>query len=427
MTRSLEKSFGYLEKARKFIPALSQTFSKAPYSFVQGVYPVYLERGEGSHVFDVDGNEYIDYLLGLGPIILGYKYPAIDNAIKRQLESGITFSLPHPLELFVAEELSKIFPCAEMTKYTKTGSDAVTAAVRAARAITKRDKIAYCGSGGVWHDWYITTTSRNMGIPSFNKDLILTFEYNNIYSLEKIFDDNREQIAAVCVEPTVLSPPKEAFLQKVLDMAHKNDALVIFDEVVTGFRFSLGGGQKYFGATPDLAALGKGIANGMPLGAIVGKREFMKVFDEVFYSTTYAGETLSLAACAATIKELESKKVIEHMWDIGRSFMGGFNKLSREIGVNAECVGYPVRMRIDCRDEDGKDSYLLKSLLMQETIKRGILFHPSVTYVSYSHTDEDVQKTLEACNEALMILKKAMDEKNVKGYLEGEIIKPVFT
>jgi glutamate-1-semialdehyde 2,1-aminomutase len=422
----LRRSREYLGKAEHLIPALSQTFSKAPYSFVQGVYPVYLERGEGSHVYDVDGNNYIDYLLGLGPILLGYRHPSVDNAVKKQLESGITFSMPHPLELEVAEELSKIIPCAEMTKYTKTGSDAVTAAIRAARAITERDHIAYCGGGGVWHDWYITITSRNRGIPSFNRDLISTFEYNNIDSLKKIFEDHRNKVAAVCIEPTVFSPPKEDFLGQVKKLASENGAILIFDEVVTGFRFALGGGQEYFGVIPDIAAVGKGMANGMPLGAIVGKRDFMKVFDDVFYSTTYAGETLSLVACAATINEIKTKKVIEQIWGTGRMLMDGFNKLAKEVGVNAGCVGYPIRMKIECRDEDGKDSYLLKSLFLQETIRRGVLFHPGITYISYSHTKEDVQKTLEACHESLRILKKGIAEKNVKSLLKGEVAKTVF-
>ncbi len=186
-----------LKKATKLIPGLSQTFSKAPYSYVEGEYPNYVKSGLGSHLTDVDGNEFIDYVLALGPIILGYRYPSVDNAIKKQLKNGISFSIPHKLEVDVSEQICKMVPSAEMVRFTKTGSDAGTAAVRAARAITKRDKIAYCGTGGVWHDWFTAVTSRNEGIPKSIQKMTKKFTFNDIESLKKIFDNNGDQIAAV--------------------------------------------------------------------------------------------------------------------------------------------------------------------------------------------------------------------------------------
>lgn len=428
MRRPLKKSFDYLAMAEKLIPSLTQTFSKAPYSFVKGVYPVYAERGKGSRLIDVDGNEYIDYLCGLGPVLLGYCYPKVDNAVRKQLEKGITFSLPHPLEIEVAEALKETVPCAEMAKYSKTGSDVVTAAVRGARALTKREKVAYCGSGGVWHDWYTAITTRDYGVPKNTKKEIVTFEYNKIETLQKAFEDSPDEIAAVCMEPTMFEPPKGDFLRNAKDLAHKNGAVLIFDEIVTGYRFSVGGGQKLYGVEPDLAALGKGMGNGMPIGAIVGKSEYMRIFDDVFFSTTFAGETLSLAASLATIHEIQDKDVPSYTWKLGTKLMDGYNSIAREKNLDSviQCIGYPVRMRILCKDEKGNDSLLIKSLLLQEMIKRGILIHPSVQYISYSHDDTDIRETLEAFEEAAGVVDKALEQGDVKKYLEGEPARPVF-
>ncbi|MER3407318.1 MAG: aminotransferase class III [Nitrososphaera sp.] len=428
MPRSLKKSFDYLGKAEKLIPSLTQTFSKAPYTFVKGVYPVYADRGRGSKIIDVDGNEYIDYLCGLGPVVLGYCYPAVDDAVKRQLEKGMTFSLPHPLEIEVAEALERTVPCAEMAKYSKTGSDAVTAAARGARAITKRDVIAYCGTGGVWHDWYTAITTRDYGVPKSAKEDIVTFEYNKIETLKRIFEEKPDKIAAVCMEATMFEPPRDNFLQQVKDLAHKNGAVLIFDEIVTGFRFAVGGGQERYGVEPDIATLGKGMSNGMPIGAVVGKSEYMHIFDDVFFSTTFAGETLSLAASLATINEIEDKNVPDYIWKLGTRLMDGYNAIAREKNLDSvvSCIGYPVRMRILCKDSTGNDSLLIKSLLLQEMVKQGIFIQPSVQYISYSHTEEDVQKTLEAFNESLNIVGKALGEGNVQKYLEGEPARPVF-
>ena len=427
MKKNYKKSFKYLEQSRKLIPSLTQTFSRAAYTFVEGAYPVYAAKGQGSHFVDVDGNEYIDYLCGLGPIILGHKYPKVDKAIKDQLKDGILFSLPHKLEIDVAELLCKMIPSSEMVKFSKTGSGAATGAVRGARAITKRDKIAYCGSGGVWHDWFASIISRNQGVPEFNKDLILPFDYNDVDSLEYIFEKNQSQISCVFMEPTIFEKPTNSFLQNVKKLARENDSVLIFDEIVTGFRLANGGGQEYFGVEPDITVLGKGIANGMPLSAIVGKSEFMKIFDDVFFSTTYAGETLSLAAAHATISEFKEKPVIKKIWKNGNMLMEQFNAISKEHGLNIALTGYPVRMRLTCKDDDGNDSILMKSLLIQEMVSRGIFMHPGVEYISFSHNSDDVAKTIKSYNDAILIVKKALRENKLKSYLKGKPPKPVYT
>lgn len=423
----MKKSKKFLRRAKNLIPALSQTFSKAPYSYVEGVYPAYLSRGKGSRVFDVDNNEYIDYVLALGPIILGYSYPKVDNAIKRQLENGISFSMPHILEVELSEKIRSIIPGTEMVRFSKTGSDAGTAAVRAARSFTKRDNIAYCGTGGVWHDWFTILTSRNKGIPKILAKMIKKFSYNDIESLKILFENWHGEIAAVYIEPITLEYPKNNFLQKVKQLASKHGTVLIFDEVITGFRFANGGAQELLKIEADLVVFGKGIANGMPLGAITGKAKFMEEFNEVFYSTTYGGETLSLAAASAVIDELKEKPVIKHCWKLGKHLSSEFNKLAKELEVNVKMEGFPVRSSIVCKNANNEPSLLLKSLFYQETLRNGILFGPGAVFLSYSHSEKDIEKTLESCEASMKILKNAIKNNNVKKSLQGQVMKQVMT
>ena len=423
----LSKSFELFEKSKKIIPSITQTFSRGPYTFVEGVFPIYAEKAQGCHFFDVDGNEYIDYLSGLGPVVLGYSYPEVNNAILNQLKKGIIFSLPHKLEIELSELLCEIIPSAEMVKFSKTGSGAATGAVRGARAITKRNKIAYCGSGGVWHDWYASIISRNQGVPAFNQELILPFDYNDIDSLEFIFENNKDEIACVFMEPTIFERPANSFLQKVKKIAKENNSVLIFDEIVTGFRFANGGAQELFGVEPDITVLGKGLANGMPLSALVGKSEYMKIFDDVFFSTTYASETLSLAASKATVMEFKEKPVVKKIWENGAHLMEQLNKISIENSLNISFQGYPVRIKLTCTDSNGKDSILMRSLVIQEMVKRGIFMHPGVEYISFSHEKEDLEKTIHAFSDSVAIFKKAKDVDDFKELLEGKPIKPVYT
>ena len=426
LKRELVKSSEYWARAEGIIPAGTQTFSKGPTQFVKGVAPTYLQSGKGSHVLDVDGNEYIDYVMALGPITLGYSYPQVNEAIMRQLEQGITFSLMHPLEVELSELLIEIIPCAQMVRFGKNGSDATSGAVRVARAYTGREKIACCGYHG-WQDWYVGTTTRDKGVPKSVKQLTIPFEYNNIQSLEKIFAENKDEIAAVIMEPIIIDEPRNNFLEKVKKLAHSHGAVLIFDEIVTGFRLALGGAQEYFGVIPDLAACGKGMANGMPIAAVVGKKELMKEFERVFFSFTFGGEALSLAAAMAAIKEMREKDVIQHFWKQGKKLKEGYNKLAQKYGLAeyTQCTGLPAHAAIYFRDLNGQDSLEMKSLFHQEVIKRGILTM-GVHNLCFSHTDKDIEQTLEAYEDALRIIRQAIDEGDVERYLEGEKIQPVF-
>lgn len=388
--------------------------------------PIYLERGKGSHVFDVDGNEYIDYPGALGPVILGYAYPATIRAVEKQLRKGITFSLMHPLEVEVAELLAQIIPSAQMVRFSKNGSDVTSAAIRVSRAVTGRQKIATYGYHGA-QDWFIASTDRDRGVPPFNKELIFPFKYNQIETLEKIFQEHRGQIAAVILEPITLEEPRDRFLQKVQALARDNGAILIFDEVKTGFRVSLGGAQELYGVTPDLACFGKAMANGMPMAALVGARSIMKEFESVFFSMTFGGEALGLAACLSTIRELQQRRVLMMIARQGRKLMEGFNRQVQRLKLASVtgCVGHPSKSLIQFYDTPSTDALELKSLFQQEVIKRGVLFNGE-QMLTFSHSDGDVNRTLEVYQEALQILRKALESDSVQRRLEGKKLEPVF-
>lgn len=424
--RSLKRSLELKERASKYIPSLSQTFSKGPTQYVQGVAPVFLEKGLGSHVWDVDGNEYIDYPMALGPILLGHNDPVVNEAVRKQMEKGNVFSLPHPLEVEMAELLTGIIPCAEMVRFGKNGSDVTAGAVRAARAFTGRDLIACCGYHG-WQDWYIGTTTRNGGVPKEVRKLTLPFAYNDIAGLDKIFSGNPKKVAAVILEPFISDEPQDRFLEKVAALAKREGAILIFDEMVTGFRLSLGGAQEYFGVVPDLSCFGKGMANGYPLSAVVGKREIMEIFDEIFFSFTFGGETLSLAAAKATIKQIRDKNVIGHLWAQGQRLRDGYNVLAKEFGIhqNTQATGLPPRVVMTFKENNGSDSMIYKSLFQQECLKRGILFTGGQN-ICFSHSPADIDYTLRVYRTAMEILASAIVNFDAAQKLEGEIIRPVF-
>jgi len=338
----ITQSNAWYERARNIIPAGSQTFSKGVTQFVDGFAPKFLQRGKGVRVWDVDGNQYLDYIMGCHPIILGYADPDVNAAVAKQLEFGSTFSQMNPLEVEVTEQLIETIPCAEAARFGKNGADATTVAVRISRAITGRDHVAYCGYHG-WHDWYIANTDLNSGVPKFNQKLAHSFTYNDLDSLQKIFEDHPDQIACVIMEPLTVLEPQGDFLNEVKKIAHHHGALLIFDEIITGFRFAMGGAQELTGVTPDLATFAKGISNGIPLSAIVGKKEYMFALDKTFFSFTYGGDCLGLAAAKVCIPKLKREKVPEHLWSVGAVLKDGYNALAAQYGLEdfTSCVGYP--------------------------------------------------------------------------------------
>ncbi|MBN8569717.1 MAG: aminotransferase class III-fold pyridoxal phosphate-dependent enzyme [Ignavibacteria bacterium] len=420
----ITKSNEIFSRSEGLIPAHTQTLAKGPGQWIKGVAPKYLVKGKGSHVWDADGNEFIDYNMGIGPISLGYCYDKVDEAIKKQLEDGITFSLMHPLEVEVAELVKSVVPNTESVRYSKTGCDITTAAVRLARAFTGREKVLCCGYHG-WHDWYISVTDRNKGIPEAVKDLTYTISYNDIQS---VIDSIDKDTACVILEPFVFEEEKNNFLQDLRKICDENGTLLIFDEMWTGFRIAKGGAQEYFNVKADLACFSKAVANGMPISILTGRADVMQLLEkDVFFFTTFGGEALSLAATKATLNEIVKKNLPEVLDRQGKKLKDGYNQIVTELGMNyTSCSGYNCRTIMTFNgDISGCNPLEMKSLVQQEMIKRGVLwggFHN----MCLSHTDEDIEYTLKAYKEVLPILKKAVDEKNVKGYLKGEAVEPVF-
>ena len=417
----IAESDAWWARARGLIPAGTQTLAKGPGQHVAGVTPKYARRGRGSHVWDVDGNRYLDLTMGVGPLVLGYGHPAVDAAIRRQLDDGITFSLMHPLEVQVAEQIRALVPCAESVRFSKTGADVTSAAVRLARAFTGRSKVLCCGYHG-WHDWFVGTTDRAAGIPDPVKDQTYTFDYNNAESFLQAMDDD---IACVILEPMVFEEPQAGFLELLRERCTLHGALLIFDEMWTGFRLAVGGAQQHFGVRPDLATFSKAVANGMPLSVLAGRGDVMRLLDrEVFFFTTFGGEALSLAAAQATLDTLVSENVPAHLARVGSRIKDGVNGLAESLDLRGRvhCVGAGCRTLLTF---PGADPLLSKSLLHQELLRRGVLWSGSHV-VSAAHTDEDVDHLLGAYAESLPILKEALEAGDVKSRLLGTPIEPSF-
>jgi glutamate-1-semialdehyde 2,1-aminomutase len=410
------------QRAQGLIPAGTQTLAKGPTQFSNGVAPKYLRRGSGARVWDVDGNEFLDYNSGIGPIILGYCHPVVDEAIRRQLGDGITFSLMHPLEVELAELLRECIPNAESVRFSKTGCDVTSAAVRLARAFTRRERVLCCGYHG-WHDWYITVTDRNAGIPANTSGLTHTFNYNDIDSVIDAIDDGT---ACVILEPFVFERENGGFLAGLREVCDRHGALLIFDEMWTGFRCALGGAQQFFGVRADLSLFSKAMANGMPISAITGRRDVMSLFEkDVFFFTTFGGEALSLAASIACIKFIRGHDVTGHIAHMGQKLLDGLNGLIDFYSLDYVSVsGYPFRTIMNFSSSAG-NPLEMKTLMQQELIQRGILWAGTQT-LSFSHTEEDVQYTLDAFAASLSILKYAVETGNVRNQLKGDPLQPVF-
>jgi glutamate-1-semialdehyde aminotransferase len=426
MMRDLTSSRELLARARKVIPSATQTFSKGPNQWVRGVSSHYRSRGDGAWVWDVDGNKYLDYLMALGPIILGYNNGRVDDAVIRQVKDGPIFSQMHPLEVEVAEMLVDLIPCAEMVRFAKNGSDTTSGAVRAARAYTNRDHVAYCGYHG-WHDWYIGTTTRNKGVPAAVSALSHTFSYNDIGSLKKLFAEYPNGIAAVIMEPIGVELPRDGFLEEIRHLCTQNGTVLVFDEIITGFRLRMGGAQAYFGVTPDLACFGKAMANGYPLAAVVGSRDLMQVFDEIFFSGTFGGDAIALAACKATIEEMIEKDVIAHNWNVGNLLCEGLTEIVSRNGLNdvVRILGLPARSVMSFPSLDESTMLLRRSFVMQECVKRGLLYFGS-NNICLAHNEPELEFALDVFAEVMPLVAAAYQADDFAARMDGLAVEPIF-
>ncbi len=429
-----KKSLQMCERAHELIPGGAHTYSKGDDQFPSNA-PRILSRGAGSHVWDVDDNEYVDWGMGLRSVILGHGYPRVIKSVQAALGIGSNFCRPHYYELELAELLHKVIPTAEMVKFAKNGSDTTTAAVKLARAYTKKDKIAFCKDHPFFSidDWFIGTTQVNRGVPRAFQDLSVPFRYNDLDSLKILFEQNKDQVAGVIMEATTGAEPKEDFIRKAIDLAHDNNALFIMDEIITGFRYALGGAQSHFNVKPDLSTFGKALGNGFSVSALVGKKEIMELGgirhnqERVFLlSTTHGAEVHGLAAATATISEINDHPVIPKIWDTGKKLQAGIIKLANDHGLasRVKISGYGCSPVLQFLDDTGATDFKLKTLVMQEIYKHGGVLFPGYFAVSYSHSESDVQKTLEAFDKAMGVAAKA--GTNIDKLIEGDLTKPVF-
>jgi len=407
---NLRNSFTEFEKAKTLIPGGVMGIRR-PYNFVPGEYPIYFDHAKGGTVYDIDGNKYYDFMCAYGPIIIGHREKEIDDCVIAQMqEKGFCFTLTQTYQNRLAEKFNELIPCAEMSLFVTTGSDATTLAIRLSRAYTGKKKVVRCGYHG-WHDWCVEVKG---GIPKKLYEDVSEFKYNDIESLEQCLKENKDDTAAVIITPLghplalKIEEPKPGFLKDVKALAHKYGAVLIFDEIRSGFRVSIGGAQKYYGVTPDMAVFGKAMANGYPISAVTGKKEILKEAEaNVFVSSTFFPNSLSYVASLKTIEILQRDKILDNIWEKGKRFNTSIAKiLEQHSEVGAELSGIPPMMYISFeKDEKGlykkkrNDFYAL-------LVRRGIFLQPyHHGYICYRHTEEDLNNAVQAIEESMLYLR----------------------
>ena len=417
---NLTKSMQLYAEAAELIPCATQTMSKRPQAFVMGAMPIYIDRAEGCYLWDVDGNKYLDFIGSLGPITLGYCYPAVDEAVREQLRKGTIYSMLSPLEVEAARALAEVVPCAEMVRFLKTGAEATSAAARIARGYCGKELIVNSGYHG-WLDTWAAERATAPGVPKGLKESITGFAFGAFDGdncLEAVLNRHQGEVACVFMEPvSYRNTDTGDFLRWCRELADKHNTLLVFDEIVSGFRVALGGAQEYFGVIPDIAVFAKGISNGLPIAAVAGRRDVMRSAENLVISSTYGGETLSLAATVASLKEYRDKDVVKHLWAVGERLMSGMNEIAREIGLSLTFVGYPV-MSAFSFGYDSETNQDLMTLLLQEMAKRGILLRRGgLNFVNYSHKVQEIDRTLDTARQVLPILKAAHESGTIKELL----------
>lgn len=415
-----------LERAEKSIPLGAQTFSKSRTQYPLGVSPYFITHGKDSHCFDVDGNEYVDLNNALAAVTLGYGDPDVNAAVIAQIEKGTIFSLSNELEIDVAEKIIDMVPCAEKVRFGKNASDATAGSIRLARAITGRDHIFTCGYHG-WQDWYIGATTRNKGVPKAVCELTHTFPYNDIAALDKLFKEYKDSVAAVIMEPMNVTEPSPGYLEELKELVHKNGALLIFDETVTGFRLTNGGAQEYFGVIPDLATFGKGMANGYPISVVTGRDEYMKEMEEIFFSFTYGGELLSLAAANAVLDKLRREPVLKKIATSGKKLKDSVNDLIKKYGLTdtLSVSGHDTWNFLIVKDHPKSDSFTTKTYFMQEMLRQGVLTL-GAHVITYAHTEDDINFCIAAYDNFLQSLSHHLQKGTINTALECDVLKPLM-
>lgn len=420
-------------RAHRLIPGGAHTYAKGDDQYPANA-PPFIVRGRGCRVEDMQGRTYIEYGMGLRAVTLGHAFPAVVEAAANVLQDGCNFTRPNPREVFCAEELVSLWDEPLMVKFGKNGSDATSGALRLARAYTGRDLVACCADHPFFSvdDWFIGTTPMNAGIPQSIRDLTKAFRYNDFESVQTLFQRYPGQIAAVMLEGSTYVEPADDFLPRVQAICQREGALFILDEMITGFRWALGGARQVYQLQPDLATYGKAIGNGFSVSALIGKPEIMRLggllHDDprVFLmSYTHGAELVGLAAAQATIQTYRTQPVVETLYRQGERLRGGLERRIRDRGLHnhVQIIGRPCNLIFTTLDATGRRSQAFRTLFLQEMIKRGVL-GPSFV-VSYSHDDQAIDATIDAADGALAIYAAALQD-GVDRYLQGPVTKPVF-
>jgi glutamate-1-semialdehyde aminotransferase len=425
-------------RALELLPGGTQLISRRPTRYACGVSPVYAARAQGARFWDVDGHEYIDWVSGIGAIILGYADPVVDEAVREQISLGTLYSINHPLELEFAEELCRVLPCAEMVRYAKTGGEACAMAVRIARGVTGRDKVLVCGYHG-WHDWYLAANLaadsnlnahlfpgiEPIGVPAALAGTTIPFPYGDIAALGQLLDDLRGQVAAVVMEPLRSEPPPEGYLAAVARLARGHQAVLVFDEVSTGFRYGLAGAQGYVGVTPDLAVLAKSISNGYPMAVVAGRREVMEPSARMFISSTYWSDTIGLRAALTTLAEIRRREVPAELWKFGARLQARLNAVAAEVGLDVQCGGLAIHPQLHFAAADDLARRKLATLYIQEMAKRGCHGYASF-YLNAAQQDAELEQTTTAARETFAILAEGLARCSLDELLECQVHEEHF-
>ena len=424
------------KKARKIIPGGTQLLSKRPEMFLPELWPAYYKKAKGVNVTDLDGNEYIDMsIVGVGACILGYADKEVDDAVKQAIDNGITATLNCPEEVELAELLCELHPWAEMVRYARSGGEAVSMAIRIARAATGRDKVAFSGYHG-WCDWYLAANLGEndaldgqlmpglepAGVPRGLKGTALPFHYNKLEELEKIVSEHEKELAAIIMEPERGMAPEPGFLESVRKIASSVGAVLIFDEITSGFRMNTGGIHLRFGVNPDIAVFAKSMANGYPMAAVIGKEEVMEAAQSTFISSTNWSERTGPAAALATIRKFEREKVAEHLINIGEKIQNGWKEAADDAGLKIDVTGIPPLSHFSFEYEN---DLAISTLFTQEMLKRGFLAWNQFKS-SYAHTDIHVEKYLKEVREVFVEIVRAIENDQVEKLLEGPIAQRGF-
>lgn len=424
--RSFEHSRVMMEEAEQYIPQGSQTYSKSARQWPAGHAPLFLTHGEGGRVWDVDGNEYVDLISGLLPVVLGYADADVDYAIREQLGHGIIFSLPTALEMELAKRVGHMVPCAEKMRFAKNGSDATSAAIRLARAFTKRDRILVCGYHG-WQDWYIGSTVRHKGVPQAVRELTHAVAYNDLAAVEQVLLAHKGEFAAMVMEPVNAIIPDAEYLKELKSLLHRHGTLLVFDEVITGFRMARGGAQEYFNVVPDLACFGKAMGNGMPISCVAGRADVMNEVDHIFFSGTFGGEALSLAASIAVLDKMQRLPVIETLWSNGAALRKGVAALVHKHALEPVVVmkGLDPWVILDFLPQPKASREAMKTLFMTQMALQGVLVMGSHN-VSYAHNAADIALVLRAYDVVLGHISGELMRGTLEENLACPVVYPAF-